>query len=113
MRHISENVLGIMAQKWRVLRNAMLVGPEKATTIVLAIMTLHNFLRRDFMFCGNQDKVETVDQQQPLNSWLDLPALSSGQTCTENAKEIRKEFEEYFNMEGAVTWQWTAARIDQ
>ena len=65
-----------MAQKWRVLRNAMLVGPENATTIVLAIMTLHNFLRRDFMFCGNQDEVETVNQQQPLNSWLNLPNIT-------------------------------------
>jgi len=47
MRRISENGVGIMAQKWRLLRNAMLVGPEKATTIVLAIMALHNFLRSD------------------------------------------------------------------
>ncbi len=112
MRRISENVLVIMAQKWHVLRNAMLVGPEKATTIVLAIMTLHNFLLRDFMLCGNQGEDQTIDRQQPLNSWIDLPALSTGQNCSEDAKEIRKEFENYFNMEGAVTWQWTAA-IDQ
>ena len=47
MRRISENVLGIMAQKWRVLRSVMLVGPEKAATIVLAIMTLHNLICED------------------------------------------------------------------
>ena len=29
------------------LRNVMLVTPEKATTIVLAIMTLHNYLCSD------------------------------------------------------------------
>ena len=40
-------MLGIMAQKWRVLRSVMLVGPEKAATIVLAIMTLHNLICED------------------------------------------------------------------
>ena len=120
MRRISENVLGIMAQKWRVLRNAMLVGPEKATTIVLAIMTLHNYLRNDkhYIHAGAFDDEKggtegSWRKEAPSTmSWLELPALAHGQNYSTNAKAVREEFCRYFNLEGAVSWQWMAARID-
>ena len=118
-------MLGIMAQKWRVLRSVMLVGPEKATTIVLAIMTLQNFLCKDssarpiYMPLGSVD----VDDDQsgngnwrqepaPAESWLSLPPLAPGLNCSLDAKSIRDEFCDYVNLEGAVSWQWCAARID-
>ena len=114
MRRISENVLGIMAQKFRVLRNVMLVGPEKATTIVMAIMVLHNFLRSDKCYINpaNIDEDVCTDTAQSTSSWLDLPPLIHGQNYSKDAKEIRNEFCNYFNLEGAVNWQWVAARID-
>ena len=58
----SENVLGIIGQKFRVLRNAMLVGPNKATTIVMAIMVIHNFLRSDKCYI-NPATIDEDDHQ--------------------------------------------------
>ena len=63
MRRISENVLGIMAQKWRVLRNTILVGPEKATIIVLAIMTLHNFMRSEVQYMPKESEIPEFERR--------------------------------------------------
>ena len=111
MRRISENVLGVMAQKWQVLRTIMQLEPEKVTTIVLAIMVLHNYLRGKRCYLN----VTPMEQQSALDktgSWLDLPQLCKGQNHSNAAKAIRKEFSEYFNHQGAVRWQLVAARID-
>lgn len=45
MRRISENAFGILAQRWRLLRGSILFKPQKVIKIVLAIFTLHNYLR--------------------------------------------------------------------
>jgi len=45
-------------------------------------------------------------------SWLELPALAHGQNHSTNVKAVREEFCSYLNLEGAVCWQWMAARID-
>ena len=63
MQRISENVLGIMAQKWRVLRNTILVGPEKATIIVLAIMTLHNFMRSEVQYMPKESEIPEFERR--------------------------------------------------
>lgn len=110
MRRISENVLGIMAQKWQVLRNVIRLEPEKVTTIVLAIMVLHNFMRGERCYVTVSD--EEMSSLGPATSWLDLPPLAKGQNYSKKAKAIRDEFCEYFNFQGAVDWQWVAARID-
>lgn len=109
-RRISENVLGIMAQKWQVLRSAIRLEPEKATTLVLTIMALHNFLRSERCYVTVSD--EELSSLGPATSWLDLPPLAKGQNYSNKAKAIRDEFCEYFNLQGAVSWQWEAARID-
>ena len=118
IRRISENVLGIMAQKWQVLRNVMLVGPEKATTIVLAIMTLHNYLCSD-QHCMQPGAVDDErggtegtwrKEARSTVSWLDLPSLTHGQNYFTNAKAVREEFFSYFNLE--VEWTVTCQFYD-
>lgn len=43
-RRCVENAFGILAAKWRVLRTAIKVDVESATSIVLAAVVLHNFV---------------------------------------------------------------------
>jgi len=45
-RRVVENVFGISSSVFRVLRKPMLLEPEKAQVIVMAIVHLHNFLRK-------------------------------------------------------------------
>ena len=45
-RRISENAFGILALKWRVLRQTLEVTPDHGVVIVRAIVVLHNFMRK-------------------------------------------------------------------
>ena len=51
-------------------------------------------------------------QKYPLAPGLIFLWLSSNNHSSE-AKLIRDEFKEYFNNDGAVTWQWHACGIDR
>ena len=46
-RRISENILGILCNRWCCLRVPFLLSPEKVKVIALAILVLHNWLRAD------------------------------------------------------------------
>ena len=124
-RRISENVFGILANRWRVFRTTIPLAPEKATTLVLAAITLHNFLRIDstagkiYIPPGLIDEEDTSTGtvipgtwhlDAPTNSWLDLPPCTS-HNATFQAKEIRREYTQYFMMEGSVPWQWKSANF--
>ena len=44
-RRISENLFGILANKWRVFQQPLNLSPQKARSITLCALVLHNFLR--------------------------------------------------------------------
>ena len=44
--HISENVIGILANRWRFFRSTLLLPPETVEKIVLATLSLLNLLRK-------------------------------------------------------------------
>ena len=43
-RRISENVFGILANRWRVFHTTMHLSPERATSVTLSALILHNYL---------------------------------------------------------------------
>ena len=47
MRCISENAYGILANRWRVSRKPFLLELEKVKAITFAVLTLHNWLRKE------------------------------------------------------------------
>ena len=47
MGRISENAFGILANLWRVFRKPFLLEPEKVKAITLAVLSLHNWLRKE------------------------------------------------------------------
>ena len=86
-RGISENILGILCNRWRCLRVPFLLGPEKVKKIVLAVLVLCNWLRADtnskHIYCPpgmiDQDNLETGEvipgswrEDTPQDLFLDL-----------------------------------------
>lgn len=112
-RRVVENAFGILANRFRVLRNAILVEPAKAVKIVNAACALHNFLlstssRRLYVPPGYADSDQHTGEWRLEGSTPNLISLQveqSARAFSNNAKDVRTEFEEYFIGEGEVSWQ--------
>lgn len=110
-RRIVENAFGILVQRWRIFHKVINLFPENVERIIKACIILHNYLR------GRRD-VSAVEedlnpQRIPINNdeCALQPLQHMGLNHTQNAKEVRSAWKEYFNSEaGSVPWQ--AAAID-
>eukprot|EP00795_Rhopilema_esculentum_P005764 gene5764-11043_t len=118
-RRISENLFGIIANRWRVFRSVILLPPESISTITMATLTIHNFLRKSQsrkIYCpvGMTDAVDLDGglspgmwcNDQATNNLISLPPPPRGHNACTNAKKVRDMFKDYFCNEGAVEWQW-------
>lgn len=110
-RRIIENVFGIIASKFRVLRKPIALDPHRVTDIVLAICVLHNFLltkgnsRENYLHQGlidieNQETHEVIsggwrNETIPTNSFIPLQK-GKKHNYSIPQKQIRDEFKEYF-----------------
>ncbi|XP_068729118.1 uncharacterized protein [Montipora capricornis] len=113
MRRVSENAFGILANKWRIFLSPVVLEPEKVQMITLAALTLHNFLLpKKTSNYGNIDDLSMGDVEVTSSSWLDL-SLPCSNNHSSKAKLIRAEFKDYFNNDGAVSWQWHACGIER
>lgn len=97
-RRVVENAFGLITSRFRVLNTVIALSPEKVITFVRAICTLHNFL----LSFGTERYLRNV----PNNPMELRPEMEDLQAHSqEESRQIRIEFEEYFNGEGAVPWQ--------
>lgn len=115
-RRVVENVFGIMSSTFRVLRKPMLLEPDKATVVVMAIVHLHNFLRRpssrNFYMPRHYVDSENEDGQLIEGTWrLDhdmtsfYPIRNVARRSTAEVKGLRNELADYFMAEGRIAWQ--------
>lgn len=117
-RRVVENVFGILSSVFRVLRKPTLLQPEKAELIVLAIVHLHNFLRRNkrststYMPPGSLDS--DADGEYIEGTWRRanneemtslLPVKLIPRKSPMNAIQIREELKEYCMEEERLSWQ--------
>lgn len=116
-RKVVENAFGIISSVFRVLRKPMLLEPDKATLVVIAITHLHNFLRRNqesaklYTPPGSLD--EDIDgdfrpglwrQENDLMTSL-LPLTNQPRRSSLTVKEIRNEIAQFCMEEGLLAWQ--------
>ena len=115
-RRVVENAFGIASSVFRVLRKPMLLEPEKAKKVVLTVMYLHNFLRRESASCRLYspntlfDK-ETENGEMIPGSWrsdVESSLQGIGQTprrASQTYKNIRNHLAQHFATNGAIPWQ--------
>lgn len=115
-RRIVENVFGIMASVFRILRKPMLLQPEKVSVIVMTCVLLHNFLRKSKTSSSKYASRESFDNEdegrlihgswrQDNNMTSMLPIRKIPRRSSIEAQDIRKTFMEYFMTNGKVPWQ--------
>lgn len=116
-RRIIENIFGIISSKFRVLLKPTALHPDKVEAVVLTIIYIHNFLRRNcesrsFYTPPGSFDLEDADGNLVPGQWRS--ELESGLINLQNmpvralthVHKIRDEFRDYFiSPEGAVPWQ--------
>ena len=118
-RRISENLFGIIANRWRIFRSAILLPPKTIETLLLATLCIHSFLRQSatkHVYCpqGLADRTTSNGdvvpgdwrKNQPTDSLYSLQVPLTGHNATSDAKQVRETLKDYFFNEGAVEWQW-------
>ncbi|XP_052409286.1 uncharacterized protein LOC127953950 [Carassius gibelio] len=101
-RRISENVFGILSQRFRVFQRTLQVQPSVVDKVVKAACALCNYLRPN----GNDQNRATEDDhdcEQPLQGFEHC----RGQRASVEAQNVRELYKEYFNSPaGEVAWQY-------
>ena len=118
-RRISENLFGILANRWKIYHTKILLHPDKLNSLVLSTLALHNMLRASpesrnvYTPCSFTDSIDSdgriVDgewRQEKNSVLIPLQQRSSGNNPSLSAKQTRDNFKDYFVSEGAVEWQW-------
>ena len=124
-RRIVENAFGILVHRFQVLLNPMkLRKPNHAETVILACVSLHNFLTKEVVSVAavmarlRQAHRETKcpkreceeEELQDSRTLLGLHSLP-GQRFKDEAHRIRDLMADYFMGPGAVEWQWEQAGV--
>lgn len=115
-RRTVENTFGISSAVFRVLRKPLLLEPEKAELVVMAIVHLHNFLRKSKSSRNIYTPPGTFDSELEgrviQRSWRQEDSLSLLHNIRNitrrpptNAQEIREEYANYFLTNGKLPWQ--------
>ena len=118
-RRISENLFGILANKWRIFQQPLNLSPKKSSTMTTCALVLHNFLRRNsrnvYTPPGLIDYIDEngqlvqgswrSDQANPVGVFSTAIPSQVGKKASRSAKAIRETFTEYFMNEGCVKWQ--------
>lgn len=116
-RRVVENAFGILSSVFRVLRKPMLLEPEKAQSVVMACLYLHNYLRKSSTSRQIYSPQELLDSENKgrliSGSWRNeqettsfLPLKNIPRRSNRTAQDIRDEFSAYFMTEnGKIPWQ--------
>lgn len=117
-RKIVENVSGILSAVYRSPRKPLLLEPEKADFLVMTCIYFHNFVRKNQSSKHVQTTNGTFDTEVngqlldgPWRRQLGKSTLTSMPKVTResatSSEEIRKEFAEYFALDGRVPGKMT------
>ena len=118
-RRLSENLFGIVTNRFRVFRTVLQLAPRTIESLVMTGLILHNYLRKSpsrNIYCpqglidSESDSGEVTNglwrQDSPLDSFLPLSVPVNGHNASNYAKQVRDSFKDFFVNEGVVEWQW-------
>lgn len=113
-RRIIENSFGILASRFRIFHTSINISLEDIDSVVMACCVLHNFLRKKCSqsytpsdcFDSEDTEIGSITQGNRTDN-SNLINLRSGHYThiSNDAKEVRQEFTDYFCNEGSVPWQ--------
>lgn len=112
-RRIVENAFGILVSRFQIFGKPLPYCPNTVDKIVKACCALHNWLRSmkssteysmDFEDTENGYLEEGTWRHLPSEGLVPIPRNMYNHS-SQNARQIREEFADYFMGEGSVPWQ--------
>jgi len=103
-RRMIECTFGLLASQWRIFRRPINTSIKTAINIVKATIVLHNLLRENNNNITTLSEIACCDIHSPTTALRNINSIGSN-TNTQEACRIRNIFTDYFNNEGAVSWQ--------
>ncbi|XP_018396293.1 PREDICTED: uncharacterized protein LOC108774640 [Cyphomyrmex costatus] len=120
-RRMIENTFGILASQWRIYRKPIIANPKNVMLMIQATVCLHNWLRKCDADNATYLNAGLVDEDDPNSSngfrdgswrrifengcaFTDITRSGSNMSAR-RCMTIRDKFCDYFNNEGAVSWQ--------
>lgn len=103
-RRIVESSFGILVARWRIYRKPIIASITLSKKIIQATCCLHNFIINQE---GNHRYYSTLtpgDYKVACEAFQDC--VNESHSSCKNAAIIRNTFAEYFEGDGAVSWQW-------
>ena len=113
---ISESVFGIWGSQFRVFTTAMVFSSERAVTIVVATVTLHNMLRtKGWLLYSDENALDRENEDGSVkegnlrsigtNFLVNIPK-NKYNNAQKLAEKVRITFADHFYGPGAIPWQW-------
>ena len=119
-RRISENLLGILVNRWRCFKVPFLLRPSKVKIITLAALSLHNWLRADAssrmcvvlqpwltertLIPVKLSQVHGETTVKGSHFWTSIPQQLRI-NYSNDARCMREELTRWFTDEGDLSWQ--------
>ena len=119
-RRISENLFGILANRWRIFFTIINLEPKYVEDCIFTALILHNTLIKSpnsvnvyrpssfadtILEDGEISEGEWRANQIP-DSFYSLQVPRTGHNASLYAKSVREKFMDYSVNDGAVEWQW-------
>ncbi|KAJ8946659.1 hypothetical protein NQ314_008831 [Rhamnusium bicolor] len=113
-RRVSEKFVGILVSRFRLLEKPISLHPDKVDLIIVAICSIHNWLRKTSNYYIRRDSVDTEDintgeiipgtWRSELNDQSKKSLRQMGSNnYSRRAEEIRNQYVKYFNGDGSVS----------
>lgn len=116
-RRMVESAFGILANRFRVFLTTIHLSPPKVTDIILAACALHNLLTKRRRHLYTQREIHTLYDNESSQSYLQENTSGNEEVDhmialarqhirpTEDGREIRNAFKDFYNGPGKVPWQ--------
>nr|XP_022908001.1 uncharacterized protein LOC111419433 isoform X1 [Onthophagus taurus]XP_022908002.1 uncharacterized protein LOC111419433 isoform X2 [Onthophagus taurus] len=110
-RNVVENAFGILASRFRIYHTEINMQIKNIESVVLATCALHNFLRqksKDYLGFNYTD-IEDAFIYEEEHGFTNLKR-GQNRHASDQGKEVRNAFLEYFITDGKVSWQENAIK---